>query len=82
MKEYILEELLPSNAIEIAKDYNIVFSTKKSGVYYQKGDVIGEIQITEYNNYELVRNLYIDVFQLFAPDTGVYDFTILKKNTT
>lgn len=79
MKEYILEELLPSNAIEIAKDYNIVFSRKKSGVYYQKGDVIGKILITEYNQYELVTNLYIDEFQLFAPDSGVYDFTILKK---
>ena len=28
MKEYILEELLSSNAIEIAKDYNIVFRKK------------------------------------------------------
>ena len=79
MKEYILEELLPSNAIEIAKDYNLDFFTKQSGVYYQKGDVIGEIRITKYNKYELVRNFYIDVFQLFAPNTGVYDFTILKK---
>lgn len=78
MKEYLLEELLSSNAIEIAKDYNIVFR-KKSGVYYQKGDVIGKILITEYNQYELVTNLYVNEFQLFAPDSGVYDFTILKK---
>ena len=70
---------MPSKAINIAKDYNLDFFTKQSGVYYQKGDVIGEIRITKYNKYELVRNFYIDVFQLFAPNTGVYDFTILKK---
>lgn len=80
MKEYLLEELLSTNAIEIAKDYNIEFGiTKKSGAYYQKGDVIGEIRITEYNQWKFVKNFYIDVFQLFAPNTAVYDFTIMKK---
>ena len=81
MKEYRLEDLLSSNAIEIAKEYNIVFEhgiTKKRGVYYQKGDVIGEIQITEQNHWKFV-NHYNGVYQLFAPNTAVYDFTILEK---
>ncbi len=81
MNEYRLEELLSSNTIEIVKEYNIVFEndiTKKRGIYYQKGDVIGEIKITEQNSWKFV-NKYVGTSQLYAPDTGVYDFTVLGK---
>ena len=78
MKEYRLKELLPLNEIEIAEDCDIVFSYQlKRGFYAQKGDAIGKIAKREYIGKNFDIQLKETEYQLIAPDTAVYDFTVL-----
>ena len=78
MKEYRLNELLPLNEIEIAENCDIVFKYQlKRGFYAQKGDAIGKIAKRECIGKHFDIQLKETDYQLIAPETAVYDFTVL-----
>lgn len=81
MKEYRLVDLLSSDAIEMAKNYNLVFDRIpyiKRGVFVQKGDIIAKIKITEDDRYE-IKDKTKGFCQIVAPDTALYDFVVLDE---
>ena len=79
MKEYRLKDLLPLNEIEITEDCDIIFRFQlRRGFFAQKGDAIGKISKCEsIGTYPFNHQLKYTDFQLIAPDTAVYDFTVL-----
>ena len=79
MKEYRLKELLSYSDIEFTNDCYAEFEFPnviqlRRGLFAHKGDVIGKIEITVLSRWS---SKSLGVCQLIAPDTAVYDFTVL-----
>jgi len=79
MKEYRLKELLSFSDIEYTSDCYAEFEFPNAiqlrrGLFAYKGDVIGKIEITVLSRWS---SKSLGVCQLIAPDTAVYDFTVL-----
>lgn len=79
MKEYRLKELLSFSDIEYTSDCYAEFEFPnviqlRRGLFAHKGDVIGKIEITVLSRWS---SKSLGVCQLIAPDTAVYDFTVL-----
>ena len=79
MKEYRLKELLSYSDIEFTNDCYAEFEFPnviqlRRGLFAHKGDVIGKIEITVLSRWS---SKSLGVCQLIAPDTAVYDFTVV-----